>query len=63
MLSKLFKRCLFSYSTGHSFYSPNILEYPINTEEEGYAKNQKMMKDVTNKYKTILENVITILIT
>jgi hypothetical protein len=40
--------------TGHSFYSANILEYPINITEEGYIKNKKLMDETNSKYIKIL---------
>lgn len=57
MLSKLVHRSLLRFSSSHSFYASNTLEYPINLSEEGYANNRKLMEEVNSAYSHILKQV------
>ena len=57
MLSKLVVRASLRCAFSRSFYAQNVLDYPINSTEERYVRNNESMKQVNNSYLDILTKV------
>ena len=57
MLSRLIARSVIQCKFSHSFYAQHVIESPINTAEETYANNRKMMNEVNGTYLNILKKV------
>lgn len=57
MLKRFIQRNYYRLAYTHSFYSPQTLEFPINSSEEGYLKNKQMMGQVNTQFTNILKQV------
>lgn len=57
MLARLIRKNCSLFS--RSFYAQNILETPINRNEDALKNNKVMMDEVKGKYQSILQKVTT----
>lgn len=55
MLTKLIRRNCQLFAK--SFYSENVLEMPINRNEDMMVKNKSMMDQVNGNFKNIMKKV------